>query len=230
MFTYKYYNLLIRTFKDRGFSFSSFEYYNPLKTIYLRHDVDIDIFGVLPLAEVENSNKVESIWFFQPDNDVYNILNRHSLNIISQLTDMGHQVGLLIDASIYQGYESLNDGIRLLFDFYRNYIPLSEIVSFYRPSPYLMENFRLKDFISTYEDRYFDDIAYVSDNNRREFWKDEQLFGAIKSGRSIQLQINPVWWKELVHTREAVLEYLWEKVKAVVAESALKMNCKIYKN
>jgi hypothetical protein len=230
MFTYKYYKLLIKTLQERGYEFSSFEYYNPLKTVYLRHDVDMDIFGVLPLAEVENSSEVKSIWFFQPDNDVYNMLNRHSLGIISRLTDMGHQVGLLIDASIYQGYESLNGGIKLLFDFYKNYIPLSGVIAFYRPSPYLIGNSLLRDFISTYEDRFFNDIAYVSDNNRREFWKEEQLFEAIKAGSSIQLQINPVWWKELLHSREAVLEYLWEKVKASVAESALKINCKIYNN
>ena len=231
MFTYDFYSSLIQTFLDNKYHFSFFGCSEPsdnARCIYLRHDVDFDIFNVLKIAQIENEKGVASTWFFQPNNDFYNILSSQSLKIIRKTHDMKNRIGLHIDASSYATLRELIEEINVLYDFYKRYIPIENIISFHRPAAFLLDNTLLPGFIGTYEDRFFRDIAYISDSARRKFWEEEHLQTALKSGKSLQLLTHPIWWKDREYSLQEIIDYMRTKAKIDISDYALKNNCKIF--
>lgn len=196
MLTYSFYEDCLNTMKKQGYTFESFasKNYDERYRIYLRHDVDIDFMGAYDLAKIEGENNVSSIFFFQPNNDFYNIMSDECLSIIKKIYDLGHEIGLHIDETLFKGEKEMIQNIKNTFEFYSNYIPVSNVISFHCPSSYILNNnIRIEGFINTYEKRFFEDIKYFSDSNRRIFWKDD-FYNSIKEGLSIQFLTHPFWW------------------------------------
>ena len=114
MFSYKFYISTINLFLENNYRFLSFksQEYSEKKIIYLRHDVDnTDIRSVLNLAKIDNMCNVNSIFFFQPNAELYNMFSKECMAIIERVVEMGHEIGLHIDASIFSSIEELGNYI-----------------------------------------------------------------------------------------------------------------------
>ena len=193
-FTYKTYDRLLKLLKNQGFTSEKFTNYSSKNKLYLRHDVDILVEGVLKMAEIEINNGMNSIWFFQPNCEFYNMLSSSTLKIIKTLQEMGHWVGLHIDASIANNLKSLIGIVNDTYRFYSKFMELEPIISFHKPPKYVREDFQIEGFINVYGKKYFKDIRYFSDSARKEF--EEFLIESLKEDNttSIQLLTHPVWW------------------------------------
>lgn len=206
MFTYENYNKIITGFLESGYNFRSFcsKDYTALKNIYLRHDVDIDIWGSIELARIEEKNGVNSIFFFQPNAELYNIFSKECSEIIDKINKMGHEIGLHIDAAFFKNQNDLYEYICETHHYYSRYLPLSKVISFHRPAPFILNSeIRIEGFINTYDKAFFKEIIYVSDSNRREFWKQENWNDALNSKKSLQFLTHPIWWG---HYHQSVYE------------------------
>ncbi len=68
-FTLKIYRELLMTFIDKGYEFFTFEEYcegkRADKFVVLRHDVDLKAINSFRAAEIENSLKVSSSYYFR---------------------------------------------------------------------------------------------------------------------------------------------------------------------
>ncbi len=196
-FTYETYKrILKKLIYEFGYQPASFEDYSPTGKLFLRHDVDIFAEGVLPLAEIEEKVGARSIWFYQPNNDFYNLLSREVIKTIFELRRRGHWIGLHVDASLSKSLEELKEFVRDLYEFYAKFIPLSRIISFHKPPEYVRGDFEIPGFVNVYGKKFFNDILYFSDSSRRSF--EEKLFETSKGkkGKSIQLLTHPYWWGE----------------------------------
>jgi len=197
MFSYKFYNSILENLKESEYEIISFETKEEIKErkILLRHDVDIDIWGAIELGKIENMNGFKSIFFFQPNAEIYNMLSTECEKIIHDLHTMGHDVGLHIDASKFQTASELNDYIYSCFNYYSLYFPLKRIISFHRPAPFILDgNIQIKEFINVYDEKFTKRIKYCSDSNHRRFWLQKEYLDSINMGHPIQLLTHPIWW------------------------------------
>ena len=220
MFSFETYRELLKTLKN-DFIFTFFEDYSQKKRIFLRHDVDIFIENVLNMATIENELDIRSTYFLQPNCEFYNILSNSAVKIINSITDLGHKIGLHIDASNISSKEELESHINGMFDFFSKYLPLSKVVSFHKPSPFVMIDMTLPGFINVYEKKYFKDIRYFSDSKRRNFLS--TLMKSLENDKdtSIQLLIHPYWWDYIsMDIWEAWERY--KKVKLIFLRKSLK--------
>lgn len=173
---------------------SFFQEYSEKGKLFLRHDVDIFAENTINMAAIENNCGVSSTFFFQPDNDFYNILSSKTLKIIDKLSQMGHQIGLHVNSPIEESRGDLSEAIPRLYGFYSRYIPLTNVISFHHPPQKVMNNFEINGFLNVYGEKYFKNIRFFSDSKRREFA--DQLISSFENDKekSIQLLTHPFWW------------------------------------
>lgn len=200
------------------------------KKLYLRHDVDTDYLGVLPLASIEHELGMISTWYFLPDCPVYNCCSKPLEEIIVELHRMGHQVGLHIDATRYENLSELVSSIEKYFYFFGKFLPISKTLSFHKPAPWLLNDVSIPGWVNAYQKEFYSDVVYVSDSNRREFWNEDRLSRAIKDQKSLTLLTHPLWWKERSLDSDAVFELSCKRLGENQISSYLVETCKRYAN
>lgn len=193
MFDCKFYRMLLDKFKEYGFSFNYFDNFKD-KSCILRHDIDVSPKLALEMAKLEHKLGVNSTFFFMVRSPFYNLFSRTNDNIVRQIIDMGHCIGLHYD----EGYYSKNISLQELVDseilmLEKNFDTRINVVSFHQPSKKIIDNSIGIKQINTYDKSYFRDIKYASDSNM--IFKDD-IIDIITSGEhsKIQLLIHPIWW------------------------------------
>lgn len=226
-FTYEGYREVLGRLRQAGYRHGFFGQAAQGKTLYLRHDVDADLYGVPALAAAEEAAGYRSTWFFLPGCPLYNLLSPEALAIVRKLAQKGHQCALHIDAAPFSEQAALQREIETQYAFWAGHLPLVKVVSFHRPSPTLFNDVTIPGFVNTYERRYFSDITYVSDSNRRLFWNETRLDDGIAAGRDIHLVTHPLWWHstamDAAQTGEAFI-----RSKALEARRGLAGTAKLY--
>lgn len=208
-FSYRNYKDILKKLIEENYYFSFFDEVIDKKKVYLRHDVDLDIKGAYNLALIESELGVKSTWFVMPNNRLYNLLDLDVINLLNEMVKMGHKIGLHIDASNVNSKEDLEDKLCSFYRFYSNYFELEKVFSFHIPNKELFDNdVKINGFINTYEAKFFHDIVYVSDSNRREFLSEDRFLYAINNNLNIQLLTHPVWWNEENILKDGIKEYL----------------------
>lgn len=193
MFDCKFYRMLLDKFKEYGFSFNYFDNFKD-KSCILRHDIDVSPKLALEMAKLEHKLGVNSTFFFMVRSPFYNLFSRANDNIVRQIIDMGHCIGLHYD----EGYYSKNISLQELVDseilmLEKNFDTRINVVSFHQPSKKIIDNSIGIKQINTYDKSYFRDIKYVSDSNM--IFKDD-IIDIITSGvyPKIQVLIHHIWW------------------------------------
>ena len=230
-FSYSSYRLLLQTFLTHG--------YEPRligettteneKVLYLRHDVDVDYLGVLPLAKIEHSLGIKSTWYFLPDCPIYNLCSSELKNILSTLHEQDHQIGLHVDATLYSNLEQMIETINVQYDFFSSFLPISRTLSFHRPASWLLDDVKIAGWTNAYQKEFFADVVYVSDSNRREFWKEDRLQIALKGDKALTVLTHPLWWKNSHSTEEAIAHYAKNNLGEASVTKLLEETCRIYK-
>ena len=200
------------------------------KILYLRHDVDVDFLTVMDLAQIESDLGMQSTWYFLPNCPIYNLLSDTLLDIAQELNVLGHQIGLHIDASLYENVQAVENDLNRLFDFYSSYIPINKTFSFHRPASWALNDISIEGWVNAYQREYYSDVMYVSDSNRREFWKEDRISRAISDEMSLTLLTHPLWWKENSYSKDKISEFVYAKLGSEVAISYLADTCNLYSN
>jgi len=221
-FTLEHYKEIIANALSADYKFSGFHERATNMQVYLRHDVDVSIDMALRMAQIDADIGVKSTFFVLPNSPTYNILDNDTIDKIMRIEALGHWVGLHID--LPRTYTDVQQATYLMYDYYKQFLPIIPVVSYHRPSKLNSNVFgmQLNGLINTYEDRFVRDCKYIRDSSRQ--WKDECPCQALALGTysRIQLLIHPVWWvtsdivaawKTLVSDREQImLQYLADNV------------------
>ena len=200
------------------------------KVLYLRHDVDIDWKGVAFLSSIETKIGFKSTWYFLTDSPVYNLFFSEIENLISALVFGGHEVGFHIDATRYGSLTELEDDINRLYEFFSKRLPISKNLSFHKPADWLLQGIHIDGWINAYEAPYYSDVVYVSDSNRREFWKENRLPSALDSEKSLTLLTHPLWWHSESLGATETFDFACNSLGLLQVHNTLSSTAKLYKD
>ena len=199
-FTYEAYIELISLLKRNNYIFSKYTNFNKInKPVILRHDVDISLEKALDMAKLEFQNGVSSTYFVLLSTNFYNIFSKESNEILFEIMDLGHEVGLHFDEKRYEikDEEDLEKYIQYEKDVLEKALNKEvNMVSMHRPSKWILENdIHLRTIINTYSTEFLHHFKYISDS--RMHWR-EDIISVIKSNDYDKLHIltHPFWYAE----------------------------------
>lgn len=212
-FTYEAYIELISLLKRNDYIFSKYTNFNKIsEPVILRHDVDISLEKALDMAKLEYQKGVSSTYFVLLSTNFYNIFSKESNEILFEIMDLGHEIGLHFDEKRYEikDEEDLEKYIQYEKDVLeRAFNKEINVVSMHRPSKWILENdIQFKSIINTYSTEFLHHFKYVSDS--RMHWR-EDIISVIKSNDYDKLHIltHPFWYaNERQDINEKLMEFI----------------------
>lgn len=206
MFSFNDYRRIIEIIKETGRVTDYKAALHAEKFAIMRHDVEYSVERAYELAKVESSMDFSSTYFFQWTNNSYNILSRKNKDLIKDMHERGHSIGLHFALNGMTDMEQIRSQIlkeiRILNELFGFTI---DTFSIHRPSKdVLRENIKLPGIINAYQDEFFTfaeniteetkvDVKYLSDANHiwRYGYPDENN---IKSYDKVQILTHPFAW------------------------------------
>jgi hypothetical protein len=197
-FTPTGYRALLRAFAERGYEVRGFaDVASEKRHLILRHDIDVSIEAALAIAEIERELGVGASYFVRLRSGLYNPFEPVSLEALLRLRDLGHEVGLHFDASLYGEDENqLDAGAERECAVLESMLgaPVA-MTSFHRPARALLGlERRFAGRAHAYQPRYFREIGYCSDSRGAWHHGYPLEHAAVVEGRALQLLTHPVWW------------------------------------
>ncbi len=217
-------NLVIRGFHD---------YSNHMRVVILRHDVDFCTSSALKIAQIENELNIKSIFFLLLNTNFYNLHSRKNYINVCKILDMGHNIGLHFDTSVYHKKECEVNCIKEVQALERLFGIKNKIISFHRPRKKLLNtNKKFAGYEHTYMSKFTKNMFYCSDSQGKWLFKrPENIIKKYinKSDFKMQLLTHPIWWniQSYKTPHNKISSYLSKKYKDLQIEAA--NNCKSYK-
>ncbi len=214
-FTIDGYVELIKFLRENNYNIADYQDFQKYKRcVILRHDVDFDLHRALSLAKIEYHYGVKSTYFILLTSDFYNIFSQRNNEIVNEIQDMGHTIGLHFDEMAYPKDAGIVDKIEQ--DIRKELCVLSELVekdiivfSYHRPTKRILDaNIKLQGIVNSYGTLFFKEFKYLSDS--RMNWR-EPVLDIIQSNQYPRMQIltHPFWYHEKEkHMREIISEFL----------------------
>jgi hypothetical protein len=176
--------------------------------LILRHDIDISLPEALKMAQIEKDLNIQSTYFVLLSSSVYNILEGDNVNILKQISKLGHEIGLHYHPAQYRLYKqnpnkTLEIEIQLL-----EHLLGKKIYSIARHGPWQRDPFaRIKKYISANHPYLIGDL-YIHESGRA--WTPLQgLINLLKKPTAfpkVQLLVHPENWQEDKIDRNTLLE------------------------
>lgn len=197
-FTHSGYRALLEKFLERGYEARGYEDARPDEThLIVRHDIDMSLPAAEPVAEIEHELGITSHFFVLLQTEMYNSFSASSQNSLKHISDLGHKIGLHLDASIYQNDLSRIDEAAAqeceILELAAGHS--IEVISFHRPAKTLLGyDGLLAGRRHAYEPCFFEEMGYISDSRGGWHYGNPLNHEAFKAGRAIQLLTHPIWW------------------------------------
>lgn len=195
-FDYDTYRRILRRLKLRR-TFSAYDESIDDGDVLLRHDVDWSPLKAERIAEIEADIGVHATYFFLVNSPLYNALYSGTRGAIKRIAELGHDVGVHFSTHQYYNEEPTTDEVtdRVLAEkrVLETVVPdVVETVSFHIPPDWILGK-QFDSFPSTYEKRFFTEIAYRGDSNQR--WREDPPF-ADGIPEKVQILVHPGLWNE----------------------------------
>ena len=188
------YQLLIKTFLDKGYQPSFFNQgVNEKNKLLLRHDIDFSVDYAHMLSQQEDSVGVKSSYFFLLSSHAYNLLEASSVEKVKDILQRGHQVSLHFDPTLYADIEVGFKQEKTVFE--TVFGVEIDFVSIHRPAEYFLSNPETFAGVRhTYAPKFFKEISYFSDSQGQFRFGHPLESEAFSNSDSMQLLIHPIWW------------------------------------
>jgi hypothetical protein len=189
------YKELLKSFLKHGYYFKKFEEFNVNDNcqVILRHDIDLSVDMAVQMATLEKDLGIFSTYHFLLASDSYNVLSKNNSDSIKLIKDMGHSIGLHFDATAYLDPQK---GFDAELEIFERFFGKLFSMSLHRPSKSIMEgvDWLPKGILGAYQDKFFNDIKYISDSDGMFRYGHPFEHDAFKLRRNMQLLIHPIWW------------------------------------
>lgn len=197
------YSALLKTLAESGYQFSTFleeADRQPAdasgRQCLLRHDIDISMDFAVDMARVEHEYGARSTYFVMLRSPMYNLMSRQCANALTQLVDLGHDIGLHFDAGCPRRRGmTLEEDIRFEIDTLSGLLGKRvRAFSFHQPSEDVIRlRIDIPEVINTYHPDHLRGYKYISDSNR--VWREINPFELVAQGfERAQILIHPIWW------------------------------------
>lgn len=224
-FTIDGYRQTVARLIERGYEVRSFHDHDARsRHLILRHDIDQSIEVAREVAEVEAREGWRSTWFVLVRTNMYNPFSKANAGHLHRILELGHEVGLHLDATFYADRAQLEMGAEFECHALAGVLGADvRIVSFHRPARDLLNDpAPIAGRIHTYMPRFTQKIGYSSDS--RGQWKHGHVWEhpAVSEGRAIQLLTHAIWWSgtEAVAPRQRLTACLDRASRILEAEIA----------
>lgn len=233
-FTHRAYTKLIQNLKTLGYHAVSYGNCSGSDgELLLRHDIDMSIPAALPIAEIEAEENMKAHYFVLLRSELYNPFTPSGRAGLARLIDLGHFVGLHLDASIYgNDFEALELAAKRECGILEQMIGVTvTTISFHRPARALIgRKVELGGRRHTYEPQFYTDMAYVSDSRGEWRYGHPLDQAAVSKARPLQLLTHPIWWREgpQLTALETLDRFVDDRYKTLKEELAA--NCEPYQS
>lgn len=232
MFSFDDYCEILRIIKATGRQTGYEEALKREQFIIMRHDVEYSVERAYDLAKVEEKMDFTSTYFFQWTNNSYNILSRKNMDMLKDMHERGHEIGL------HYALNGMTDMELIRRQIVKEMNILSEMFGFeikvfsiHRPSKDILRaNIKLPGIINAYQNDFFtfaenvsEDtpilVKYMSDANHiwRYGYPNEKN---ILSHDKVQILTHPFAWTQTGYDN-------FDNYKALVREKTQEMICSI---
>jgi hypothetical protein len=188
---------LIQDYKMAGYSFRKFTSVAPdeFNEVYLRHDVDVDVDLAVKMASLEARACVSATFFVMVSSDLYNLRSKRTLQSLSEILSLGHNIGLHFDPSITgdgQLLPALLSEIGILESAIHKKV---DAFSWHKPSAHGIPTVTVPpNFTDVYSDSWFSNFHYNSDSSGWWSYGDFRKSEDFTNRQSLQLLLHPIWW------------------------------------
>lgn len=207
-FSYDEYRTIIKEIKKTNRAKFFSEAYGKKDYIVMRHDIEFSIERAYSMALLEQEEEFRSVYFVQLTNNAYNALSQKNINLLCQMYEMGHEIGLHFHL---HGMTDINEIKKQILTELGVLGQILEIpmhsFSIHRPTPDILEkNIHIDGYWNAYQDDFFDfvrdmavtspTIKYLSDARHQwnyNLYPDEETFQKYKR---IQILTHPYSWTE----------------------------------
>lgn len=206
MFSFNDYRKIIEIIKDTGRATDYKTALHEDKFAIMRHDVEYSVERAYELARVESSMDFTSTYFFQWTNNSYNILSRKNKDLIKDMHERGHTIGLHFALNGMTDMNNIREQIKKEVDILNTMFGFKiDSFSIHRPSKdVLRENIKIPGYINAYQDDFFTfaenvtedtpvNVKYLSDANHiwRYGYPDKKN---IMNYEKVQILTHPFAW------------------------------------
>ncbi|MBA4405762.1 hypothetical protein C0389_00650 [bacterium] len=237
-FSYSYYQkilFIIKTNFDQ-YLFSQapivFRKQHNKPTIFLRHDIDLDLEKALVMAQIEYENKIKSCYMVMTNCSFYSLQNNSAKSILNEILKMGHEVGLHFDfanSEIRSNNSLINDSVIEQIDhdceFLENVISQKvQTISFHRPlQQFLRGPLIVAGRINAYSAELME--WYLSDS--KGIWREGAPIQFLEKPKkpSLQLLVHPIWWGfNHQSSNDRLQSFFEDKTKNLTIEEIVKFD------
>jgi len=198
-YDYDWYRSFLNRCREAGFHFRQFDERATEGAVFLRHDVDWSPRRALAKAEIEAETDVVATYFFLVTSPFYNALEEDVVEIVHEISRLGHDVGLHFASQAHFEDEPAGNLLVEQIEIDRSILAsrvdgLTKTVAFHNPPEWVLN--RVFDGLThTYEPWFFSEITYRSDSLGR--WRDDPPFpDGFGEFESIQVLTHPAFWGE----------------------------------
>lgn len=194
------------------------------KFILWRHDIDIDLSAARRMAEFEAQEGVRATFFFMTRSWFYNLFSTEGEKTVERIARLGHRLGLHCHLAVPRHApvtdEFVAEKVAQDFSLIETVFGLGvfqRVVSFHNPPAAVLRK-SFPTFYSTYSEKFFGEIKYLSDSNRvwREGPPEDWL--REKTKRKFSILLHPLIWAESGRTMpEAVASFCRARQKELIA-------------
>lgn len=204
-------------------SYSAIEHHDEF--ILWRHDCDMSLNRALRFARLDAEHGVYSTFFVGVHSDFYNIFERSQTQIVREIRELGHGIGLHFDSSYHSTFvdkydieASLENDTRYLQDVAECEI---KAFSFHNPSSEDLgyEESIYAGLINCYSRDIQCSVEYASDSNG--YWRYQPIPDVIQdqSKKKLQILTHPEWWLEKdCLPRDHMLRCVYGRALSTVSE------------
>ena len=174
--------------------------------LILRHDIDVSLHAALKMAQIERDLGIRSTYFVVFSSKLYNVFHEDNVNVLRQISKLGHEIGLHYDVSQYRSFgrnmkKTLEIQIQVL-----EHLLGRKVYSIARHGPWDRDPFAtIKEYINANHPRLRRDL-FIHDSCRA--WTPLQSLLKLLNDppRRVQLLTHPENWQDDRIDRETLLE------------------------
>lgn len=231
-FSLEGYLALIESIRSQGYQVKRYEdASSSSRHLILRHDVDFDLDQAVRMAELEAKVGACATYFILLRTEMYNALSGEGAKAVLRLAELGHDVGLHFDATLYSPAKAalvaaVREEAAVLSGVVRKAV---NVFSFHRPSPdVLNEEVEVDHMINAYNERFFRTFGYCS--NSQGAWRHGPPLAhpALAEGRGYHLLTHPIWWtgEPNASPQQKLESFLKRRIELLDRE--VQRNCRAY--
>lgn len=205
---YNIYRKIIREIQESGSYCDYVEAIEREKFIIMRHDVEFSMERAYNLSLVESDLGFQSTYFIQLTNNSYNALSKRNIDLMHDMAERGHHIGLHYHLNGQKDAIAVRDGVRDQLRIMSEMVGLNiDRYSFHRPvKEVYYYNIRIDGVINAYSPEFFSyadnvdedtklEVKYIADSKHK--WNygfpNAEIFSKYSK---IQILIHPFSWTQ----------------------------------